>query len=122
MLNIAARGVQTGIDVRRRGSDSIVLRGKQRTKSVIVVNALACGVPYTGPIKAIHTAIHVFGADEDFVKKVTLWVKKPLKIRALPANAGDERDARMSMRAENAYRHGDPLQERIRFAQEEHER
>lgn len=122
VLNIAARGVQTGIDVRRRGAQSIVVRGKQRTKAVTVVNALACGVAYTGAVKAVHTAIHEFGADSDFVKKVTLWVKKPLKIRALPANAGDERDARLSMRAENAYRHGDPIQERIRFVQEEHEK
>lgn len=121
-LNIAARGVQTAIDVRRRGAQSIVIRGKQRTKAVIVVNVLAAGAAYTGPIKAIHNAIHEFGADADFVKKVTLWVKKALKIRALPANAGDDRDARMSMRTENAYRRGDSLQARIRFAQEEHER
>ncbi|MBV8720991.1 MAG: hypothetical protein JO277_02505 [Candidatus Eremiobacteraeota bacterium] len=122
LLNIAARGVETAISVRRRGSENVVVRGKQRTKAVTVVNALACGVHYTGPVQAIHAAIREFGADADFVKKVTLFVKKPLKIRALPANAGDERDARLSMRAENAHRHGDAKADQIRFVQEEHEK
>lgn len=122
VLNIALRGVDTAINIRRRDTQNVVVRGKQRSKAVIVVNALAAGVPYTGPIRAVHAAIREFGADEDFVKKISLFVKKPLKLRALPANSGDERDARLGMRAENAHRHGDPLAMQIQFVQEEHEK
>jgi hypothetical protein len=122
LLSIAMRGVETPISVRRRGSDNIVIRGKQRTKGVIVVNALGPGIPYTGPVKSIHAAIREFGADQDCVKKVTTWVTKPLRIRAVPANAGDEKDARMSMRVENSMRYGDVREETIRAAKAEHEK
>ena len=122
LLSIAMRGVETPISVRRRGKDNVVIRGKQRTKGVIVVNALCPGIPYTGPVKSIHEAIREFGADQDFVKKVTEWVTKALKIRAVPANAGDERDARMSMRVENSMRYGDVREETIRAAKAEHEK
>lgn len=123
LLSIAAKGVETPIAVRRRGAQSIVVRGKQRTKGVHVINAIGAGVPYIGGIKSIHVAINSLSADETFVKQVALFTRgKPIKIRALPANAGDERDARLSMRIENAHRHGDLLAERIRYVHDEIER
>lgn len=123
VLEIALRGVQTPITVRRRDGKNIVTKGKQRTKTVHVVNAVSAGVPYTGAIKAVMHAIKEFSADEALVKQLVLFTKgKPLKIQAVAGNSGEDKDVRLSMRAENAHRDGDPLTERIKYVQEEHEK
>lgn len=123
VLEIALRGVETPITVRRREGKNIVSKGKQRTKTVHVVNAIAAGVPYTGSIKAVLHAIKEFSADEALVKQLVSFTKgKPLKIKAVAGNSGEDKDVRLSMRAENAHRDGDSLTERIKYVQEEHEK
>ena len=42
---------------------------------------------------------------------------KPIRVPAVARNAGDDSDARLMMRAENAHRRGDATVERIRSAQ-----
>lgn len=123
VLDIAIRGPHTPIAVRRRDPNRIVVRGKQRTKACHVLNALTAAVPYTGDVKAIHTAIKEFGAALDFVKQLTTFTRgKSLKLKVMAANAGDDRDARLAMRSENAHRHGDLLAERVRYIQDEIEK
>lgn len=127
LLSIAIKGVETLISVKKResanGQEIIVRAGKQRTKGVHIVNALGAGVPYEGDVQAIHDAIAAFGEDVEFVKKITAFTGgRPLKIRAFPANAGDDAAARLSMEIENTYRRGNSVVESIRSVQAEHEK
>lgn len=123
VLDVAIRGVHTPIQVRRRGDDSVVIAGKQRTKAALVCNAIGAGVPYKGHVKAVKVAIEEFGADEDLVKKVTAFMRgKPIRVKAMAANSGDDSAARMLMRSENAQRQDDAKADRIRDVQEEIEK
>lgn len=127
ILSIAIKGVETLISVKKResanGQEIIVRAGKQRTKGVLIVNALGAGVPYEGGVQAVHDAIAAFGEDVEFVKKITTFIGgRPLKIRAFPANAGDDASARLSMEIENTYRRGNTVVESIRSVQAEHEK
>ncbi len=123
ILNIADLGVETPILVRNRGGQSIVTKGKQRTKAALTLNALTAGVKYTGDIKAVHVAIKEFGADTEFVKLLTRFTKgRALKIKAVPNNSGDDQRVRLAMRAENAHRRGSELADTISWAREEHEK
>lgn len=123
LLTIADLGVETPILVRNRDGQSIVTKGKQRTKGTIIVNALTAGVKYTGDLKCVHEAIEELGKDEEFVKMLTRFSKgKALKIPAKPNNAGDDARVRLAMRVENAHRINDARAETIEWVKEEHEK
>lgn len=123
VLDVAIRGVIVPIAVRKVDDENVVLAGKQRTKTVAVANALGAAQPYTGICKAVHKAIKEFAEDEPFVKQLVAHMKgRPLRVPAVARNAGEDKDARLMMRAENARRRGDETVERIRWAQEAHEK
>lgn len=111
------------IEVRRRGDDSLVIDGKQRTKAALVANAIGARIAYRGPVEAVKLAIGEFMSDLEFVAKVReIMSAKPIRLRAVAFNSGDETDARLAMRARNYVGHGDPLTEKIRWAVEEAEK
>lgn len=121
VLEAVWRGVPT-IEVRKRDDDNIVIDGKQRTKATIVANAIGAGVKYRGPVAAIKTAILELTKDEALVERIsTKMGGRAMRIRATAANTGDDRDARLKMRARNSHSHQDELLERIRWAQNESE-
>lgn len=123
LIDIAVRGIHTPISVRRRGKLNIVVAGKQRTKHAVVLNALVAGIKYEGILASVRDAIHEFGADADLVKQLAAFTGgKPLRIRAVAANSGEDLAARMLMRSENAQRVGDAKAERIRAIRDEVER
>ncbi len=123
VLDVAIRGVIEPIGVRKVDDENVVLFGKQRTKMTAVANALGAAQSYTGTCKAVHEAVKEFGEDEPFVKQLVAHMKgRALRVPAVARNSGEDKDARLMMRAENAHRRGDETVERIRWAQEAHEK
>lgn len=110
------------IEVRKRDKETVIVDGKQRNKAMIVANVLGAGCIYKGPVKSVRAAIDELSKDEEFVQRVRSLMKgRQMRIRAVAANAGDSRDSRIKMRARNRS-HQDTMEERIKWAQEEHER
>jgi hypothetical protein len=123
VVDVAIRGVHTPPSVRRRGSESVVVMGRQRTKRAIIANALGAGQLYKGPVKAVIDAIREMGSDADFVARISLLMKgRPIKVRVVAANHGDDGAVRMMMRSENARRVGDVMADRIAAAREDSEK
>src|SRR6185369_8617298 len=82
--DVAIRGVHTPIRVKRRGDESVVVMGRQRTKRAMVANHLGAGQSYTGSLKSVHDAISELGQDVEFVKRLTTFMGgRPIKITAL---------------------------------------
>lgn len=110
------------IEVRKRGNDNIPIDGKQRTKASLVANALGAGVKYKGKVKPVKAAIELLGQDEDLVEFITKRMHgKPMKLRAVAANAGEEVDMRLRMQARNLHRHDDEIEETKAWAREQSE-
>lgn len=123
VIDVAIRGIHTPPSVRRRGADSVVVIGRQRTKRAIVANALGAGQLYKGPVKAVQDAIREMGADADFVARVSLLMRgKPLKVKVVACNSGSESETRMLMRSENSRRQVVTKEERIAAAREDSEK
>lgn len=111
------------IEVRRRGDDNIPIDGKQRTKSAIVVNALGAGVKYKGPVNSVKAAIKELSHDEHLVEFCTSKIGgKAVRLRCVDANAGNEAEARLKIKARNNFRHEDAIEETIAWARDQIEK
>lgn len=121
VVNVATFGILQSLIFRKRGTEIIVNVGKQRTKTVLVINALL-GTPYKGDVKVVHEAIAEFSKDEELVKLVMARTKGvPLRLPGLIRNSGDVASARLIVTSENSQRVNDSLQEAILRVQQNYE-
>lgn len=120
VLDIAAQGVIEPVVVRKRvigrNTTAVVIDGIQRTKRVLVANALL-GQPYRGEIQAVQDAIERLKSAPIGRRVIELCPDGPLKVPAVMRADRTDAEAYDAKVSANFWRHDDPVARRAEIAQ-----
>lgn len=118
VLNFASQGQLQNLVVRLRGSDPLVIVGRQRTKRALIINDLVGLHAYKGHVTSVLQATRRIRANGDLLKAIIEVCPRGIKrLTASMRNGGTDGTALGIATAENEYREDDPLERKIRRAQ-----